>query len=45
MIKSSVWSQDSKIKINYLKNEQMELTDFLRTGTNWCKLKVDWIDG
>ena len=26
----------------YLKNEQMELTDFLQAGTNLDKLKGDW---
>ena len=35
-----IGSLDSKI--DYLKNEQMELTDFLHAGTNSCKLKSDW---
>ena len=34
-----IWSLDSKT--DYLKNEQMELTDFLHAFVP-CKLKVDW---
>ena len=26
----------------YVKNEQMELTDFLHAGTNSCELEGDW---
>ena len=33
-----IWSLDSKIEC--LKNEQMELTDFLYAGTNSHNLKV-----
>ena len=29
------------LKLTYLKNEQIELTDFLHSGTNSCKLKAD----
>ena len=35
-----IWCLDSKI--DCLKNEQIELTDFLHTDTNLRKLKGDW---